>query len=355
MNHLDAVLERPTGPLRERAIIAHVDAYAREAGLVLLRDAYQNLMLTYDGTGGEVSPSLCLQMPLDQPGLEIRAVAGDTAEGWWHGPGELRSGQAMIVFGDRDEISPARVISFTHTSTGRPERVLLQMEGPVAVGDAALPEAPGYLREGGWVSTRAAYGLMGVAATLELFDRLIARGSPARVSALLTRGSVLHGAGALGALRQGVLESKAPVICLMGRPTPPGTSPGMGPVVLAGDADGLMDPQLTAYVEGCAWALSRRSSSYDWQRALAEDITSEAAVLRSYGHPTAAIALPVHQEMTEEGAKVDRVHLADYHTLIDLLESTALGWGGASTLKAADEIRKSRCDARGAVWLDRLR
>lgn len=361
MTQLDAVLSCPTGPLHEQAIIEHITDYARQCELVLLRDAHQNLMLTY-GNADDAQPALCVQVPLDQPGLEVVSVSGDTAEGLWHGPspGPMSSGQAIALYNNLGVVGEGRVISFTQTADragSRPQRVLMQVDGHARVGDFGLPEGPAYLREGAWVVSRSTHGLVAVGAVLELFDRLQARRPATHFSAAFTRGSTLSAAGAIGLLQQGMLAYGQPVVCLSGHPSPPGISPGMGPVIVAGDARGLMDASVTDYLEACARDLARRSNEYDWQRALLDDVEGEPVVFRAHGHPTGAIVLPIHREDTGPGTAppVDRVHLADYHTLIDLLEAVAQGWLGSRTL---DQMARDQLDQvvqTGTLHLHRLR
>ncbi|MFN3198233.1 MAG: hypothetical protein ACE366_07415 [Bradymonadia bacterium] len=356
MSHLDAVLDCPTGPFCEGEIMRYVEQYAVENGLVLSRDAHQNLMITYDG-GGEVQPALCIQSPIDQPGLEVISVSGDTAEGLWHGPQStgLASGQIINLFGALGSYD-GRVISYTHTADGSPERVLIQIEGPGQIGDFGLPTAPAYLREGAWIITRAAHGLVTAAAILELFDRLQARQPQTHICAVFTRGSVLSSAGAVGAVRQGLLQYGQPVVNLCGRPTPPAVSPGMGPVILAGDGAGLMDAAVTQHLERCARHLADRSPEYDWQRALIEDVDGEAQVFRAHGHPTGAIMLPIHRQAgLEAHLQVDRVHLADYHTLVDLLEAVAQSWTGAERMAQHIAHNTHRHMQLGAHHAARLR
>ena len=333
-NHLTAVLECPTAPFHEEGLARLVSEFAERRGLGLLGDDHGNLLLTYDGGGGDVSAlPLGLQAALDAPGFDVVAVAAGQAEVAWHGavPLERLVGAAMRIF-TRHGTARGRVVSMSTRSTPageRPERLLLQVEGRVRIGDFGVPDLPDRTTEEGWVEARSASGVLGVAAILDLLDRLTLARPPSQVHAFFTRGASADHAGALALMGAGLVRSGTPLVSVHGVPAQPGLAPNWGPVVRVGDAFGLFDARLCRFLAHSARRLEANDPEKRSQRVLADDTASEAGVFAAFGHPTGAVGLAIDSEPRSgdhAGLSTERFSLRDYAVLVDLLEVIAIGW-----------------------------
>ena len=387
MNPLATVLQCPTAPFHEHHVAQQVGDLARHVGLPMVRDHHGNLIVTYDGRGsgddfngrisGAQAPNaaawssdhpLALVASMDAPGLEIIAVAGNTAEAVWHGAGEPdRIRSAPLIVHTRHGAQPARVRSLTTRPVNgklRADRLLLTVSGQVRMGDFGTSVVPGVRRAGPWVITASETILSGVAILLEVLGRL-ARAQPAvRIQAVFTRCAHVGFAGAVGLLQSGMLPREQPVVCVSGLPSGPSTGDPSRvaldarrdfgqPVLVVGDGSLLSDAGLSAYVAQTALEIPHNLAI---EKRLLTEADTQTAVFAAFGHPACGLGLPLFPPPDALPlTPTDRFYLEDYQSLVSLLEGMCHGWRATSSLQAAAKRHSVRLATAAADPLSRLR
>jgi putative aminopeptidase FrvX len=350
---LSAVLDAPTAPLLEERVAHWVRSFSAQHQLPLAQDPHGNLVLTYDGQGGRSEElPLAFLVAMDHPGCELVAVAGDAAEGLWHGdlPTALARDTRVRVHG-RQTQATARVVSWTSRETPIGEcvdRVLLQLEGRAQVGDLAVLDLPGLRLEGDVVVGRSTLHLVGVAAMLDLLERFVTHRPACRVQLFCVRASTLGFAGTIGLLERGALLPGQCVVAVGGVAAQIGAQPGAGPVVRVGDALSLYDGALLRSLQEAAGRYAASHANVRWQLSHLPLGAADAGVLSLFGRRAGALAVPIENAMNlgrgSDGRlrlEAERFSLTDYLGLVNLLETLAVGWvDNDAPQRLADDTRE---------------
>jgi endoglucanase len=178
---------------------------------------------------------------------------------------------------------------------------------------------------------RACDDLAGAAAALSALDRLAGAGA-GHFSVLLTRAEEVGFVGAIAACELKTLPAGARVLSIECSRQSVDAPVGGGPIVRVGDASSVFSSELTNRVAGTA-----RSADIPHQRKLMAGGSCEATAFVALGHEATGLCLALanyHNMVDIDGVRSGKrkarlgpeaISLSDFHGLVDLLESVALG------------------------------
>ena len=320
---LEATARLPTAPFHEGEVIAHAEEWAAGAGLAARRDAYGNVVL--DSVAGK-APTVVFAAHMDHPGFEISDTSGALIEAKWMGGVEpdYFPGAKVKVFSDPPTTGVC-VRTEQHAERRRVDKMFLDLEGDVKVGDSGSWNVPEWHLEGAMLHTRAADDLAGCAAVLGALTALAADGVPA--SGLLTRAEEVGFVGALGAMRADSVPGGVPILAIEASKALGRVRQGDGPVIRVGDRNGVFDAALCRFLGDVAESIRERHADFIWQRALMDGGTCEATPYSLFGRPAAGIALPLgnYHNRHEDGRHLaaETIHVADFFGCVVLMVEAA--------------------------------
>ena len=299
-------------------MIAHCLGWAANNGLTVRRDSYGNVAL--DSVAG-ADPVVVFAAHMDHPGFEISDVSGALVEAKWMGSVEpdYFPGAKVKVFSDPPTTGVC-VKTEQFPERRRVDRMFLDLEGPVNVGDSGSWNVPEWHLEGALAHARAADGLAGCAAVLGAVTVLAAEGVPS--CGLLTRAEEVGSIGALGAMCAGT-----PILSIAASKTVGPVRQGDGPVVRVGDKGGVFDAALCRFLGDVATSIKDRHADFEWQRALMDGGTCEATAYSLFGRPSAGLALPLgnHHNRSDDGQRLtaETLHVGDFFGCVVLMVEAA--------------------------------
>jgi endoglucanase len=352
LQHVRALLERPTAPYFEDGPQAVVRAFVRaHEGFELEEDEHANLLVRWKGTrkAKKGAPLLAFSAHLDHPAFhyEGRRVAR------LHGgvPARFLPGAALRFFapGEPEALATARIARVRKSQPDEPLRVeLAGLRGRLHAGSFGVFDLPSGVIRGGRLFARVCDDLMGAAAILSTLD-LLARARLERpVLGVFTRAEETGFVGCLGLMQSGALPKGTQVVGLECSPRRSTARVGRGPVIRAGDKLSLFDPQLTLAVEEAARSLEQRVPAFRWQRALMDGGSCESTVYNHFGTRAAGVCLALgnyHNCGPQGRIAPEFVSWDDYEGLVALLGEIARGFG-ASDPRAKIGARLQRIWAR---------
>ena len=323
---LRAVLDLPTAPFCEQAVVQYVRRFAAANDLPLTRDRAGNVLLRY--RRGRAKRRWVFAAHMDHPGFVVTRRRGRTLWAEFRGSVgiEYFPGSRARFFTPSGEVAAAvESARETQRRSWLAVRLKLDRPTPVPPGTVGMWDFPGVRIRGGRVSARGCDDLAGVASVLCALRALVRGGVEADVTALLTRAEEVGFVGALAACRDGSIPRGAAVVGIETSQAQPQTPLGGGVVVRVGDALRTFDPSLTAHVTGVA-VRRAREGQFAYRRCLMPGGTCESTVYQAMGHRTAALCLPMgNYHNRGPGGRIapERIHLDDFASLVSLLTELA--------------------------------
>jgi endoglucanase len=290
-----AILERPTAPFREHAILTALDAFAaaRPDFVEAASDAAGNRIWRVGSAAARVKPPvLAFTAHVDHPGL----VPG--LDGRWELLGRVWPSPRLVggkvrFFDAKCAPAGGGVIARVREEGSR---VLTELEGAPA-GGFAMFDFPPLLTEGDRWTGRVCDDLMGAIAILLAIDLDIDARRAASVPddcwiAAFTRAEEVGFIGALAMLEGDLLPRAVPIVGLECSAARGGNAEvGGGPVIRAGDRIATFDPDLTAFLRDCAEDVKREDPSFQYQRRLMQGGACESTAYLLDGRRAGALCL----------------------------------------------------------------
>ncbi|NQU11127.1 hypothetical protein HQ590_10080 [bacterium] len=333
-NILRALLEQPTAPFAEHAVIAQVERFARGHGLRVRRDGVGNLLLRLPARGRRGRPWL-FQAHLDHPGFVVTGQRGRVVRAQFRGsvrPQYFR-GAPVRFFADAGEVRgrivsarPERQRSMTHC------RVQLEGRARLLSGTVGMWDFPGCRFRGRRVVARGCDDVAGVAAVLCALHDLAATRRRREVLALLTRAEEGGFLGALGAwygpedtaVRRALARSwVVGVECPKAQPPAP---VGGGAIVRVGDRMQVFDRLVVAHISAVADRVARREPRFRWVRQLMSGGGTEASIWCLAGYQAGSVCLPLdnyHNMGTRGRVAAEEIDRNDFASVVRLLVALA--------------------------------
>lgn len=289
------LLEPPTAPFHEHAVLTALDAFAAERSdrIEAASDAAGNrIWRVGSAEARRREPVLAFTAHVDHPAL----VKGD--DGRWELLGRVTPPA-------RIEAAPVRFYKQggAEGGTGRVARVHVEGKRVFAAfegapqGAFAMFDLPPLLTEGDLLVGRVCDDLMGAASILlaiELDATLAAQGTRESDGwmAIFTRAEEVGFVGALALLESSCVPRGVPLVGIECSAARGGNAViGDGPIVRAGDRLATFDPDLTAYLRDCAEALTRKNPSFRYQRRLMQGGACESTAYHLDGRRAGALCL----------------------------------------------------------------
>ena len=272
------------------------------------------------------APVVVFAAHMDHPGFEISDVSGALTEAKWMGGVEpdYFPGAKVKVFSDPPTTGVC-VKTELQAERRRVDKMFLDLEGEVKVGDSGSWNVPEWHLDGALVHTRAADDLAGCAAVLGAVTVLAAEGIP--TCGLLTRAEEVGFVGALGAMRADTVPAGTPILAIEASKAVGRVRQGDGPVVRIGDKSGVFDAGLCRFLGDVAESIRDRHADFQWQRALMDGGTCEATPYSLFGRPSAGIALPLdnYHNRSDDGRRLaaETIHVGDFFGCVVLMVEAA--------------------------------
>ncbi len=305
---LRELIELPTVPFAESAVIELAGRYAIETGAELSPDSAGNLWLSWSGLS-DARPGWVLAAHLDHPGFRVVAAEDREAEALWLGGVDRR-----MFEGARVRILSAppvlgRVVRVVAGIAGA-VRMGIRFEHPVPVGAIGSWDLPPLMVDEDWIAAPAVDDLAGVAWALGALRSASEHTVEHPVLVLLTRAEEAGFVGALMAVREprGLEDAW---INLDASPAIEETPPGDGVVIRTGDAWSEFDADLAARLE----EIAARAPAVPTQVARMPGGVCEGTVFRAAGRRCGALALPLryhHNQGPRGTPMLERCHRDDF-------------------------------------------
>jgi endoglucanase len=320
---LRTLLEAPTAPFYEEAVIEQVRLRAKPRGIAFSLDPCGNVVLRIQR--GRAAARWVFEAHMDHPGFVVQKVAGRAVHAEFRGGVHLEyfPGAPVRFFG-LDGPVKARVVTARQTRKSPFIQCRLEVARPtdLPAGTIGMWDFPPLRIAGRRLSSRACDDVVGSAAVLCAMENLAAGTLPCDVTVLLTRGEEAGFIGALGACETRTLHKDSLVVAIETSKAQPGGPMGSGMVVRVGDKTRTFDPSLTAHISAAAATLAHQDKKFRFTRQLMAGGTTEATAYLMYGYTAAALCLPManYHNMGPRGKiAAEQVNLDDFESLVKLL------------------------------------
>jgi len=317
---LAKILDQPTAPFREGAVLTVVERELTEAKIPFFRDPGGNIIVGVKSKAEYLKlvktkssePVRIFIAHTDHPGFHgTEWITPERLAFKWHGgsPTAHLEG-AKVWLADREGVvGEGRVEVAKLIESGRAieSGVIHVKDLRRAVEADEIFGGFGFRntqwREGDLLYTKAADDLIGVFAILETARKLKASKKKAPFIGLLTRAEEVGFIGAIAHFELGWLKGakrKLLAVSLETSRTLPGAEIGKGPVVRLGDRKSIFDSGATLVFS----ELAARVLPGKHQRRIMDGGTCEGTAATAYGIPTIAISVPLgnyHNQSFEGG------------------------------------------------------
>ncbi|MBL8696461.1 MAG: M20/M25/M40 family metallo-hydrolase [Planctomycetes bacterium] len=343
--HLRAILENPTAPFREAAVLAAIDVFAKErSGAVELRvDSAGNRILEVRGSrAGDRAPSIAFTAHVDHPAL-VRAESGDwelLGRVW---PAARLVGGTMRFFRSDGEPAGRGRVERVRESEGRVTAEVARDGGGDRAGDFAMFDFPALRREDDLLHGRVCDDLLGGIAILGAIDECLATQPECCFLAAFTRAEEVGFVGALAMLQEGSVPREVPIVGLECSAARGGNAVvGSGPIVRVGDRSATFDPGVTAFLRDCAEEIGKEDKEFRYQRRLMQGGSCESTAYLLDGRRAGAMCLALGNyhnvpdpdpEDPSTGLAAENVSYRDLDGLVRLIARSV-----------------ARCDALADPW-----
>lgn len=330
---LKQVLDAPTAPFHEHAVIAAIKQWAAARNVHTRSDKWGNIVLDWPGVGRTTksASTWVFAAHMDHPGFLVRRVQGRNVWADFMGgvSDEFFAAPARVAFHTNGDVVKAVVRGIKHVKGLTFPQVQLEMsqqKTPLAAGTLGMWDFPAMSIRGDKLTTRACDDVVGCATVLCALEEIIKAKTPNRVLALFTRAEEVGFVGALAACQAKTLPASSLVVTIETSKAQPAGPLGSGAVVRVGDAARTFDPSLTAMVAATATRLAGKDKTFKFSRQLMPGGVCESTAFMAFGYRTTGLCLPLenYHNMGPRGRIApERVNLHDFDNVVKLLVAIA--------------------------------
>ncbi|MBN2448253.1 MAG: M20/M25/M40 family metallo-hydrolase [Phycisphaerae bacterium] len=331
---LNELLSLPTAAFREDAVMEYLnERCAKLASVTCRHDRHGNLLAHYRHKPPKTMP-LVFAAHTDHPAFVAREMLGrnrlladfrggvrpeffpKTRVRFWTDTGPVRGAVIEVV----QEKTPKRrpIVSL-------PKQAIIRVPTPIDAETIGMWDLPDPELRDGCVHARGCDDVAGVAAMLELLERLSKRKAMAETYCLFSRAEEVGFIGAIGAARNKTVPKRLPIIAIETSSELPNARIGDGPIMRVGDKASVFTPALTAFCQRVANDLQTRRKAFSYQRKLMDGGTCESTAYMAYGYDATGICLALgnYHNMNQRRRRIDSeyVSLADYQRMVDWFEA----------------------------------
>ena len=331
---LKQVLDAPTAPFNEHAVIAAITQWADIHRILARSDKWGNLLLEWTGDRpakkhSDPQPTWVFAAHMDHPGFVVRRVQG--LKVWADFMGGVRDqyfAGARVAFHTQAGAIKAVVKSIKHAKGRTYPQAQLELahKAPLAEGTLGMWDFPAMVIRDSKLSARACDDVVGCATILCALEEIINAKLPNRVLALFTRAEEVGFVGAMAACQAKTLPTSSLVVSIETSKAQPAAPLGSGAVVRVGDASRTFDPALTAMVAATAVRLASQDKQFKYSRQLMPGGVCESTAYMAWGYRTTGLCLPLenyHNMGPGNRIAPERVSLQDFDSLVKLLVAIA--------------------------------
>jgi putative aminopeptidase FrvX len=331
---VERITSTPTAPYHEHRVMRRIAAELTSLGIDSELDAYGQLHARVKR--GTAARPMALLAHTDHPAFDVVRAEGTTGRARVLGgfyERTLRRDVRVLVCDDTD--APpfsayldryTQAVDLAHNSLGT---CRINSERPLAVGQWAVLDLPGFEVHGDELHLRAADDLALVAVVVLTLGALRDDPRPHDVHAVFTRAEETGLYGARLVAEDGLLPREAVVVSLEASRALATAVPGSGPVIRPGDLYNTFSNDGERYLRVARERLNE--ARIPTQRALLTGGTCESSAFVRMGWTTTAIALPNvnYHNMTEEHDRFvpEVVRLSDLRGAVALLAEGATAAG----------------------------
>jgi endoglucanase len=176
--------------------------------------------------------------------------------------------------------------------------------------------------------SRAIDDLGGLAAALEMLDRLSKKPPPCTIAVLLTRAEEEGFIGAMAAcLKPQLLRKTDYLIAIETSAMQPYARQGDGCIIRIGDRTSIFNSSLSYFINEAAERLKKHDKTFLYQRCLMPGGTCEATVYDIYGYQAGSICVPLgnYHNMDREKKTIgpEFIDVADWQNMVKLFIAVA--------------------------------
>jgi putative aminopeptidase FrvX len=326
---LQTLCSVPTAPFAEERVVAYVREFVRRRKKLSLRaDRWGNLLIELKGRGKGRHPRWVFTAHMDHPGFVAREMIDPRHlradfRGWVKV--EYVRGTSVRFF-DRDREIRGTVTETTvenYDQRAVPHEVIVEVEGPVAVGSPGMFDQGEGRYEEGKFYCRGCDDLGGAAACLEMLDQLHRKPPKSPVAMLLTRAEEEGFIGCIAVCKDGKLLKKTDrVVAIECSSVQPVAPQGAGVILRVGDRTSVFNSALTYFLGQQAEELKKSDSNFQWQRALMPGGTCEATVYDIYGYTAASLCVALgnyhNMDPAREQIGPEFIDVSDWKNMVKL-------------------------------------
>jgi putative aminopeptidase FrvX len=312
----------PAAAHHEEAVRAEVEQICREHELDFKRDDYGNVLVRLQ-SNKRVRPFV-LGAHMDHPGFEI--VRPLSNKKWL---ARFLGGVPDEFFkkGTRVRLMPGSARGTLGRRAGREKEFEIGSAQPLQrEPEFAVWELEDFTVRKGQIHGRACDDLVGVASILATMIVLKQTRARVNVIGVISRAEEIGFHGALALASSKVLPKDSLVVSLETSRELPPVRMGGGVIIRVGDRTSIFDSAATRFLMEVGDDLKKRSTSFQFQRALMYGGTCEATAYQEFGFQTTAVCIALgnyHNCAERQKIAPEYVSLADAGSMVDLLVSAA--------------------------------
>ncbi|MFW6061560.1 MAG: hypothetical protein ACOC93_02005 [Planctomycetota bacterium] len=327
---LRGLLNRPTAPFHEQAMIDYVRDWAAELDLPLKTDEAGNVFVRYRNTTGRPRRWV-FSAHVDHPGFVVQQQRGRTLRAEFIGG--VREpyfrGSCVELFPPSGAVK-AVVSSYQKRRDAEYPLCGLQLDeqADVPPGTLGMWDLPAARIRGRVLASRACDDVVGVAAALCAQEEIVRAGMETDATVCLTRAEEAGLVGCVAACRAGSVPRRSWIVGIETSKAQPRAALGDGVVIRVGDKARTFDPDLTAHLAATARDVQKRDGEVRYVRQLMPGGTCETTPYCVWGYRAGAVCLPLgnyHNMGPNEKIAAERIHLDDFESLVKLLVALPAG------------------------------
>lgn len=330
MKILHEVCSLPTAPFVEDRVIAYARRFAKDRNLKLTEDRFGNLLLELRGSKRN-APRVVFTAHMDHPGFVAdKMLDAQTLQATFRGYvfADYLKGQKVRFFVGDQEITGVVTEAAAEKKSPRAQRAIIRVKQEVPPQSAGMFDQGESRVKGGKFYSRAIDDLAGLAAALEMLDRLAKNPLAATIAVLLTRAEEEGFIGAIAAsLHPELLRKTDRLIAIECSAMQPYAKQGDGCIIRIGDRTSVFNSSLSYFITDVAARLARKDTSFKYQRALMPGGTCEATVYDVYGFTAGSICVPLgnYHNMDRDRKKIgpEYIDVNDWLNMVKLFIAVA--------------------------------
>ena len=353
---VERIASTPTAPYHEARVMRAIAQELSSLGVTTETDAYGQQHAR--AHRGNPARPMALLAHTDHPAFEVIEARGNEGRARVLGgfyERLMRREMRVLVCDDTDAPAfPATLdgyvqqIDLAHNSLGV---LRIHADRPLAVGQWAVPDLPGFEARDDELHLRAADDLALVAVVVLTLAALRDDPRPHDVHAVFTRAEETGLYGARLVAEDGLLPREAVVVSLEASRALATAVPGKGPVIRPGDLYHTVSNDGERYLRVARERLA--DAKIPTQRALLTGGTCESSAFVRMGWTTTAIALPNvnYHNMTDEHDRFvpEVVRLSDLRAAVALLVEAACAAGSDDDESWWPDVRTVTPDIRALM------